>query len=103
MKSYSVFAKFLPDKVVFGATVGLKMHFKEDVYSNFISFSAKDGGIGKIDVLAFGHKHVMGKWENRWNIPYILASDKSVNSKWAREIVITKEEITVNDINIEIA
>ncbi|MBP7644095.1 MAG: hypothetical protein KA767_12195 [Saprospiraceae bacterium] len=35
-----------------GATVGLKMHFKEDVYSNFISFSAKDGGIGKIDVLA---------------------------------------------------
>lgn len=42
----------------------------------------------KVDVILFGHKHVMKKWENRWGTQYILASDNSPGKSKAGEITI---------------
>jgi hypothetical protein len=42
----------------------------------------------KVDVILFGHKHVMKKWENRWGTQYILASDNSPEKSKAGEITI---------------
>lgn len=55
----------------------------------------------RVNVLLFGHKHVMGRWENADGISYILASDNSPGKNFAREIVIAPDQpITVNDIAI---
>ncbi len=54
----------------------------------------------KVDVVLFGHKHVTHSWKKNNGIKYILASDNSPGKKYAREIVIKKQEITVNDIKI---
>lgn len=52
---------------------------------------------GKVDVLLFGHKHAPGRWENRWNIPHILAADSLYSSDTAAEITIDKT-ITVTSV-----
>jgi 3',5'-cyclic AMP phosphodiesterase CpdA len=43
----------------------------------------------RVNVVLFGHRHIMGSYNNRWNIPFMLASDKT--TFFAREI-------TINDI-----
>jgi len=54
-----------------------------------------------VDVVLFGHKHVMGIWPNTGGISYILASDNSPGKNVAREIVIVPDKpITVDDIAI---
>jgi 3',5'-cyclic AMP phosphodiesterase CpdA len=55
---------------------------------------------GKVDVMLFGHKHVVGKWENVHGIKYILASDNSPGKKFAWEITVNKRQIAVGQINI---
>jgi 3',5'-cyclic AMP phosphodiesterase CpdA len=55
----------------------------------------------RVDVVLFGHKHEMGRWENANGIPFILASDNSPGKDFAREIIITLDQpIAVNDIAI---
>jgi 3',5'-cyclic AMP phosphodiesterase CpdA len=54
----------------------------------------------RVDVVLFGHKHVMGKWENACGIPYILASDNSPSKDWAREITVEKGRVSVDDVSI---
>jgi len=44
----------------------------------------------KVDVVMFGHKHEMEKWENRWGAAYVLASDNSPGKTKANRIVIKK-------------
>lgn len=60
-----------------------------------------------VDVVLFGHKHVMERWPETDTMPkigaisHILASDNSPGKKFAREIIITQEPpIKVNDIAI---
>jgi len=55
----------------------------------------------KVEVLLFGHKHASSCWESNNGIEHILASDNSPGKKYAREIVITKKAIKVNDVKIE--
>jgi 3',5'-cyclic AMP phosphodiesterase CpdA len=55
----------------------------------------------RVDVVLFGHKHVVGKWINMNGIPYILASDNSPGKNYAREIEIIDSTITVKDIPIK--
>ena len=51
-------------------------------------------------MLLFGHKHVMGKWENCNGIRYVLASDDSPGKEWAREITVEKGEVSATEIRI---
>ena len=54
-----------------------------------------------VDVVLFGHKHVMGRWENVNGVSFILASDNSPGKDYAREIVIDPgKPIAVNEIKI---
>ena len=62
-----------------------------------------------VDVVLFGHKHVMGRWPETDDMPkigaisYILASDNSPGKDLAREIIVTTDPdrpIVVNDIAI---
>jgi len=55
---------------------------------------------GKVDVLLFGHKHESDCWQNMNGVRYVLASDNSPGKRYAREIVIGKRVISVNDIEI---
>jgi len=51
-----------------------------------------------VDVILFGHKHVMAKWEdNRWGTKCILASDNSPGKEYAGEITIINGEIKKPD------
>jgi 3',5'-cyclic AMP phosphodiesterase CpdA len=54
----------------------------------------------RVNVVLFGHKHVMGKWENCNGIRYVLASDDSPGKEWAREITVEKGEPKVIDVRI---
>ncbi len=54
----------------------------------------------KVDVILFGHKHVMGKRENSWGANYILASDNSPGKAKAGEITIQSGAIKLKYINI---
>lgn len=54
----------------------------------------------KVDVMLFGHKHVMGQWENVWGIKHILASDNSPGKHFAKEIDIIDGKITVTSLPI---
>lgn len=54
----------------------------------------------KVDVILFGHKHVMAKWENRWGARYILASDNSPGKDLAGEITIKDGVITMDYVKI---
>jgi len=42
----------------------------------------------RVDVILFGHKHDMGKWENLWGVHHILASDNSPGKSSVGEITI---------------
>jgi 3',5'-cyclic AMP phosphodiesterase CpdA len=46
---------------------------------------------GRVDLILFGHKHVMHEWGSRWGAKYILASDNSPGKDWAKEITIDKK------------
>jgi len=54
----------------------------------------------KVDVILFGHKHVMGKRENRWGARYILASDNSPGKRKAGEITIKDGTIKMKYVDI---
>lgn len=54
----------------------------------------------KVDVVLFGHKHTSDIWKNNNGIQYILAADNSPGKKYAREIIIKKGEVSVNDVTI---
>ncbi len=54
----------------------------------------------KVNILLFGHKHEMGKWNNINGIQHVRASDNSPGKKVAREITIVKNKITIKDIKI---
>jgi hypothetical protein len=54
----------------------------------------------RVNVLLFGHKHVMGKWENCNGIRYVLASDDLPGKEWAREITVEKGEVSATEIRI---
>lgn len=42
----------------------------------------------RLNVLLFGHKHVIGKGENCNGIRYVLASDDSPGKDWAQELTV---------------
>lgn len=54
----------------------------------------------RVNVLLFGHKHVIGKWENCNGIRYVLASDDSPGKDWAHEITVEKGEVGEAEIRI---
>lgn len=55
----------------------------------------------RVDVVLFGHKHVLGLWKNVGGIPYVIASDNSpVTKNIVREITIDKRAISVADIAV---
>jgi len=54
----------------------------------------------KVDVILFGHKHEMKKWENRWGAQYILASDNSPGKSKAGEITIKNGTIKTAYVDI---
>ena len=54
----------------------------------------------KVDIVLFGHKHVMMKWENMWNVEYILASDNSPGKSKVAEITVKDGLIKMKYVNI---
>lgn len=54
----------------------------------------------KVDVVLFGHKHEMGKWENLWGAQYVLASDNSPGKKKACEITIIDGIVSMKYVDI---
>ena len=55
----------------------------------------------RVDVILFGHKHVMAKWENVWGARYLLASDNSAGKAKAGEITIDKGAVTMKYASIQ--
>jgi predicted phosphodiesterase len=55
---------------------------------------------GRIDVIMFGHRHVMGKWENCWDVKYVLASDNSPGKAKAAEVTISEGAISMQYVEI---
>jgi 3',5'-cyclic AMP phosphodiesterase CpdA len=53
-----------------------------------------------VDVVLFGHKHVMWSWEKIWGSKHVLASDNSPGKYCAKEIVVDGLYITVNTAGI---
>ena len=58
---------------------------------------------GRVDIVLFGHKHVMNQWENRWGIKYFLASDNSPGKESAKEITIDETGISVKLVPISVS
>ena len=54
----------------------------------------------RVDVLCFGHKHVMNLWEKMLGIEYVLASDNSPGKSIVRSIIIKGGEVKVKDAKI---
>ncbi len=54
----------------------------------------------RVDAILFGHKHEMQKWENRWGVPYILASDDSPGKSSVGEITIEDGRIDADYLTI---
>jgi len=54
----------------------------------------------RIDLILFGHKHVMKQWEKRWRTKYMLASDNSPGKQFAKEITIDGTDISVKPVPI---
>ena len=54
----------------------------------------------KVDVILFGHKHVMGDWVGRWGAKHILASDNSPGKSKAGRITIEDGEIAMDYVDI---
>lgn len=55
---------------------------------------------GRVDIVAFGHKHEMKQWENRWGAKFMLASDNSSDKDFAKEITVDGTNISVSPIRI---
>jgi 3',5'-cyclic AMP phosphodiesterase CpdA len=55
----------------------------------------------KVDIVLFGHKHVLGKWENINGIRYVLASDNSPGKDWVREISLEDGEFHVTELSVK--
>ena len=55
----------------------------------------------KVNVMLFGHQHVMGQWDGTWGIEHILASDNSPGKDFAKEVEIVNGVITVRAISIK--
>jgi len=53
---------------------------------------------GRVDVVLFGHKHVVGEWHGLCRTKLILASDDSPDKDWAKEIDIQGKTITVTPV-----
>jgi hypothetical protein len=47
----------------------------------------------RVDLVLFGHKHVMEEWQNRYRAQYVLASDNSPGKNYAKEITIDNKVI----------
>ena len=45
----------------------------------------------RVDLVLFGHKHVMGEWSGPYNAKYVLASDNSPGQKFAKEITVDQK------------
>jgi 3',5'-cyclic AMP phosphodiesterase CpdA len=54
----------------------------------------------RVDVVLFGHKHVMNEYRDRWGIPIMLAADKAHTSGWAKEITIESGTIKVQLVQV---
>ncbi|THB74831.1 MAG: hypothetical protein D3926_21240 [Desulfobacteraceae bacterium] len=54
----------------------------------------------RIDVVLFGHKHVMDSWKNRWGVPYMLAADNSPGKTSAGEITIENGALSIDHVKI---
>ncbi len=55
---------------------------------------------GKVDVIMFGHMHVMNAWHGVWGAKHILASDNSPGKNKAGELVIENGNIEMNYVDI---
>lgn len=55
----------------------------------------------RVDVVLFGHKHVVGEWQGPYNAKYVLASDNSPDQKTAKEITVDQKGISVASIQIK--
>ncbi len=54
----------------------------------------------RVDLILFGHKHVMGQWKGVWGAQYVLASDNSPGKDYAKEITIDQAGISVKPVPI---
>jgi 3',5'-cyclic AMP phosphodiesterase CpdA len=57
----------------------------------------------RAEVLAFGHKHVAGLWQEAPGIPWILAAEDSPGRPTVREIAIEAKQIRVRDVPVGIS
>jgi len=55
---------------------------------------------GRVDVMAFGHRHVSQQWQGLCGIPYVLAADNAPGKAVAREIEVLAGAVTVRDVPI---
>ncbi len=55
----------------------------------------------KANVVLFGHKHEMAKWDNRWGVKWVLASDNSPGKHVVGEVTIENGKITTDYISID--
>jgi 3',5'-cyclic AMP phosphodiesterase CpdA len=59
--------------------------------------------VGRIEVLAFGHKHVAALWPGGAGIPWIVAAENSSGRATVREIAVEKRRIEVRDVPVGIS
>ena len=56
---------------------------------------------GKVDVLCFGHKHKWGYYQNKYDIPHVLAADSLKESDKVMEIIVeSKKNIFVDEVYV---
>ena len=55
---------------------------------------------GRVDILLFGHRHVMESWQGRWRIKHIAASDNSPGKNRVGEIIIENDKIQMNYVEV---
>jgi 3',5'-cyclic AMP phosphodiesterase CpdA len=55
---------------------------------------------GKVNLILFGHKHVMDAWDGRWGTHCMLASDNSPGKQYAKEISIDRNGIVVSPVPV---
>lgn len=53
---------------------------------------------GRVDVIAFGHKHVRQRWDNYGGAAAVLASDSTAVGSAAFEITVTGRTVSVADV-----
>jgi 3',5'-cyclic-AMP phosphodiesterase len=55
---------------------------------------------GRVDLILFGHKHEMSQREKTWGTRYVLSSDNSPGKRYAKEVNIDKNGISVKPVAI---